>query len=637
MDTAAMVRRRRAAALPAQRLDEARRLVDRLADEHGAAPMIGRTLGQYAAADDVRQRHRALAWRARRSGDALRPRRDAPGPARWSGRRRLLLRGQCRRDRRRSRRAPRPRRPRRSVGDDAHADRPHRRRLGDSSAASSATSPRSVALTASDVGELSEHADGAGGSSSMAHKHNPVAAISARAAAMQLPGLAATLLHAAGGHDFERASGAWHAEWPALNALLRAGGAAVDWLATSLDRVAVDPNGWPPTWRGGEGAHHMTELAVVDTGDPDGPPVVWLGSLGSSTAMWDRQVAAFGDDPPLRPRRPPRPRRQPAGRRPAVDREHRRRVLAALDRMRRRRPRRLRRPLARGDGRDVDRRRAPGARRPSGAAVHERPLRLTGAVARAGGDRARRWDGCRRRNGRRSLADAGRTPPTTPTRSRRSWRWSARPTPRATPAAATRSGRWTCAAAAGDRRGDARRRRHARSGDPAALRRDDRRRHPRQPAGAGRRPPTSRTGNAPTRSTASSPPTSTGATMADDRYDAGMSVRREVLGDDHVDRATRGDHPVRRRLPTLHHRDGVGLDLDSRRAARPPHPLVRDDRPAHRPAPGARAGDARPRRPAQRPHPGRDRRGDHAHRRLRRHPRRQRGDRRRQGRPRRRG
>ena len=97
-----------------------------------------------------------------------------------------------------------------------------------------------VALMASDVGELAERADGAGGSSSMAHKRNPVAAISARAATLQVPGLVATLLHAAAGHDFERASGAWHAEWPALNALLRAGGAAADWLATSLSRVVVD-------------------------------------------------------------------------------------------------------------------------------------------------------------------------------------------------------------------------------------------------------------------------------------------------------------------------------------------------------------------------------------------------------------
>ena len=37
----------------------------------------------------------------------------------------------------------------------------------------------------------------------------------------------------------------------------------------------------------------MTRLGIVDTGRPDGPPIVWLGSLGSSTAMWDRQVAVF--------------------------------------------------------------------------------------------------------------------------------------------------------------------------------------------------------------------------------------------------------------------------------------------------------------------------------------------------------
>ena len=40
--------------------------------------------------------------------------------------------------------------------------------------------------------------------------------------------------------SFERAAGAWHAEWPALNALLHTGGAAVDWLATSVDRIVVN-------------------------------------------------------------------------------------------------------------------------------------------------------------------------------------------------------------------------------------------------------------------------------------------------------------------------------------------------------------------------------------------------------------
>jgi 3-carboxy-cis,cis-muconate cycloisomerase len=97
-----------------------------------------------------------------------------------------------------------------------------------------------VQLGQSDVGELSERADGAGGSSSMPHKHNPIAAISARAAAMQAPGLVATLLTAAGSGEGERAAGAWHAEWPALNALLRTTGSAVHWISESLRRLHID-------------------------------------------------------------------------------------------------------------------------------------------------------------------------------------------------------------------------------------------------------------------------------------------------------------------------------------------------------------------------------------------------------------
>jgi 3-carboxy-cis,cis-muconate cycloisomerase len=99
-----------------------------------------------------------------------------------------------------------------------------------------------IVLAQSDVGELSESANGAGVSSSMAHKHNPIAAISARAAAMQVPGLVATLVQAAGSHELERAAGAWHAEWPALHALLRSAGSAVEWVHRSLDRIVVHPD-----------------------------------------------------------------------------------------------------------------------------------------------------------------------------------------------------------------------------------------------------------------------------------------------------------------------------------------------------------------------------------------------------------
>jgi len=37
----------------------------------------------------------------------------------------------------------------------------------------------------------------------------------------------------------------------------------------------------------------VSDLHVVHAGPPDGTPIVWLGSLGSSTAMWDPQIAAF--------------------------------------------------------------------------------------------------------------------------------------------------------------------------------------------------------------------------------------------------------------------------------------------------------------------------------------------------------
>jgi 3-carboxy-cis,cis-muconate cycloisomerase len=112
--------------------------------------------------------------------------------------------------------------------------------LGESSRALASPAADVVLLAQSDVGELAEVAEGAGGSSSMVHKRNPIAAICARAAAMQAPGLTATLLQAAGSHELERAAGAWHAEWPALNQLLRATGSAVEWLNRSLERLVVD-------------------------------------------------------------------------------------------------------------------------------------------------------------------------------------------------------------------------------------------------------------------------------------------------------------------------------------------------------------------------------------------------------------
>jgi len=95
-----------------------------------------------------------------------------------------------------------------------------------------------VLLSQTEVAEIRE-AKG-GGSSTMPHKRNPVAAICALGCAQQAPGLAATLLGAMA-HEHERAAGSWHGEWRPLGELLRSTGSAVAWLRESLEGLEPDP------------------------------------------------------------------------------------------------------------------------------------------------------------------------------------------------------------------------------------------------------------------------------------------------------------------------------------------------------------------------------------------------------------
>ncbi|QVJ00140.1 3-carboxy-cis,cis-muconate cycloisomerase [Nocardiopsis eucommiae] len=99
-----------------------------------------------------------------------------------------------------------------------------------------------VLLAQTEVGEVSEEGgSGVGGSSTMPHKRNPVAAVSALAAARQTPGLVATLF-AAQIQEHQRAAGAWQAEWLPLTDLLRRTGSAVSWLRVSVERLRVHPD-----------------------------------------------------------------------------------------------------------------------------------------------------------------------------------------------------------------------------------------------------------------------------------------------------------------------------------------------------------------------------------------------------------
>jgi 3-carboxy-cis,cis-muconate cycloisomerase len=91
-----------------------------------------------------------------------------------------------------------------------------------------------------DVAEAFEpSSEGRGGSSTMPHKRNPVAAATALAAAIMAPGLAATIF-AAQVQDHERSAGPWHAEWPTLPTLQLVTSGALAAIVDIAEGLEVD-------------------------------------------------------------------------------------------------------------------------------------------------------------------------------------------------------------------------------------------------------------------------------------------------------------------------------------------------------------------------------------------------------------
>jgi len=92
-------------------------------------------------------------------------------------------------------------------------------------------------------GEVAEAAepggDGRGGSSTMPHKHNPVASALALAAAHRVPGLLASFLFAMV-QEHERGVGGWQAEWPIVTSIIQALGVAVGSMAEAAEGLTVD-------------------------------------------------------------------------------------------------------------------------------------------------------------------------------------------------------------------------------------------------------------------------------------------------------------------------------------------------------------------------------------------------------------
>jgi 3-carboxy-cis,cis-muconate cycloisomerase len=94
-----------------------------------------------------------------------------------------------------------------------------------------------LVLARTDVGELSEASSGT--SSAMPQKQNPTTAVLIRSAALQAPGLLATV-HSALLVEDERPAGAWHSEWPALRSLLRLAIEAAEATSTLVKSLVVD-------------------------------------------------------------------------------------------------------------------------------------------------------------------------------------------------------------------------------------------------------------------------------------------------------------------------------------------------------------------------------------------------------------
>jgi len=100
---------------------------------------------------------------------------------------------------------------------------------------------RDVALLMQgEVGEAAEPGGaGRGGSSTMPHKHNPIACSLTLAAAHRVPGLLASFLSAMV-QEHERGAGGWQAEWPIVASIMQALGLAVASMAEAAEGLTVD-------------------------------------------------------------------------------------------------------------------------------------------------------------------------------------------------------------------------------------------------------------------------------------------------------------------------------------------------------------------------------------------------------------
>ncbi len=122
-----------------------------------------------------------------------------------------------------------------------------------------------------EVAELGEPvAGGRGGSSTMPHKQNPVLSVLVRGRALGAPAHAAVLHAAAACAVDDRPDGAWQAEWPALRALGRSAPVASSLTAELLTGLVVHPDRMRATAEAGR-RRPAGRAALAGLPDPSRP------------------------------------------------------------------------------------------------------------------------------------------------------------------------------------------------------------------------------------------------------------------------------------------------------------------------------------------------------------------------------
>ena len=91
-----------------------------------------------------------------------------------------------------------------------------------------------------EIGEIHEPSgEGRGGSSTMPHKHNPVACAAILGATLRVPALVSTML-ASMDHPQQRALGSWHAEWETFPEIVRLTAGGLHHLAAIAPHLVID-------------------------------------------------------------------------------------------------------------------------------------------------------------------------------------------------------------------------------------------------------------------------------------------------------------------------------------------------------------------------------------------------------------